>query len=242
MSYKPGVSTVEDITFEAMPGQMVALVGPSGAGKTTLTYLACRLYDPSAGAITFDGVDLRQMAISDLAHAVAKVTQETTLFNATIEENLRYGKPEATREEIERACQLAQIHDVIAALPQGFETVVGERGYKLSGGEKQRLALARVVLRDPRLLILDEATSSLDSRSEALIQRALEPLLAGRTSLVIAHRLSTILRADVILVLDKGRIVERGTHPALLAAKGLYAKLYDEQFGSAATQPMSPSI
>jgi ATP-binding cassette subfamily B protein len=241
MSYKAGVSTVEDISFEAMPGQMVALVGPSGAGKTTLTYLACRLYDPSAGAITFDGVDLRQMAISDLAHAVAKVTQETTLFNATIEENLRYGKPEATREEIERACQLAQIHDVITALPQGFETVVGERGYKLSGGEKQRLALARVVLRDPRLLILDEATSSLDSRSEALIQRALEPLLAGRTSLVIAHRLSTILRADMILVLDKGRIVERGTHPALLAAKGLYAKLYDEQFGSAATQPMAPS-
>jgi len=237
MSYTPGVPTLEDITFEAMPGQMVALVGPSGAGKTTLTYLACRLYDPSLGRITFDDCDLRTIALGDLAHAVAKVTQETTLFNATIEENLRYGRPEAARADIERACRVAQIHDVIAALPQGYDTVVGERGYKLSGGEKQRVALARVVLRDPRLLILDEATSSLDSRSEALIQRALEPLLAGRTSLVIAHRLSTILRADLILVLDRGRIVERGTHPELLIARGLYAKLYDEQFGPAKDSP-----
>jgi ATP-binding cassette subfamily B protein len=233
MGYKPGVSTVEHVSFDAQPGQMIALVGPSGAGKTTLTYLACRLYDPSSGAIRFDGIDLRDLALNDLAHAVAKVTQETTLFNATIEENLRYGRPEATREDLERACRVAQIHDVIAALPQGYETLVGERGYKLSGGEKQRVAIARVVLRDPRLLILDEATSSLDSRSEALIQRALEPLLAGRTSLVIAHRLSTILRADLILVMDKGRIVERGTHPALLAENGLYAKLYQEQFAAA---------
>jgi ATP-binding cassette subfamily B protein len=233
MSYKPGVPTVEHISFDAQPGQMIALVGPSGAGKTTLTYLACRLYDPSAGTIRFDGIDLRDLALQDLAHAVAKVTQETTLFNATIEENLRYGRPEATREDLERACRVAQIHDVIAALPQGYETVVGERGYKLSGGEKQRIAIARVVLRDPRLLILDEATSSLDSRSEALIQRALEPLLSGRTSLVIAHRLSTILRADLILVMDKGRIVERGTHADLLAVDGLYAKLYHEQFAAA---------
>jgi len=233
MGYKEGAPTVADITFEALPGQMVALVGPSGAGKTTLTYLACRLYDPSHGRVTFDGHDLREIALGDLAHAVAKVTQETTLFNATIEENLRYGRPEATREEIARACRVAQIEDVITALPQGYETLVGERGYKLSGGEKQRVAIARVVLRDPRLLILDEATSSLDSRSEALIQRALEPLLAGRTSLVIAHRLSTILRADLILVLDKGHIVERGTHAELLAAHGLYAKLYDEQFAAA---------
>jgi len=234
MGYQPGgAMTVEDLTFEAARGQMVALVGPSGAGKTTVTYLACRLYDPSAGRVTFDGVDLRALSLADLPTWVANVTQESTLFNATVEENLRYGKPDASREDIERACRLAQIHDVIAALPKAYDTVVGERGYKLSGGEKQRLALARVVLRNPKLLILDEATSSLDSRSEALIQQALEPLLAGRTSLVIAHRLSTILRADQILVLDQGRIVERGTHAELLAHGGLYAKLYDEQFRAA---------
>jgi ATP-binding cassette subfamily B protein len=230
MGYDAGALTVHDVTFEARPGQMIALVGPSGAGKTTVTYLACRLYDPSQGRITFDGIDLRELSLTDVSHWIAKVTQETTLFNATVEENLRYGKPEASRAEIERACRVAQVHDVIAALPEGYDTVVGERGYKVSGGEKQRLALARVVLRDPKVLILDEATSSLDSRSEALIQQALEPLLAGRTSLVIAHRLSTILRADLILVMDKGRIVERGTHAELLAHGGLYAKLHDEQF------------
>jgi ATP-binding cassette subfamily B protein len=230
MGYRDGTLTVEDLSFEARPGQMVALVGPSGAGKTTVTYLACRLYDPSKGRVTFDGVDLRELSLADLPTWVANVTQESTLFNATVEENLRYGKPDAARDEIERACRLAQIHDVIAALPKGYDTVVGERGYKLSGGEKQRMALARVVLRNPKLLILDEATSSLDSRSEALIQQALEPLLAERTSLVIAHRLSTILRADQILVLDHGRIVEQGSHAALLDKGGLYAKLYDEQF------------
>jgi ATP-binding cassette, subfamily B, bacterial len=233
MGYAADALTVQDLSFEAKPGQMVALVGPSGAGKTTVTYLACRLYDPSQGRVTFDGVDLRDLSLADLPAWVANVTQESTLFNATVEENLRYGKPEASRDEIERACRLAQIHDVIAALPAGYDTLVGERGYKLSGGEKQRMALARVVLRDPKLLILDEATSSLDSRSEALIQQALEPLLAGRTSLVIAHRLSTILRADRILVLDQGRIVEQGTHAELLAHSGLYAKLYDEQFKTA---------
>lgn len=227
---------VEDLSFAALPGRMVALVGPSGAGKTTVTYLATRIYDPTAGRVTFDGVDLRELALSDLSRFTAKVTQETTLFNASIAENLRYGSPEATPEDLERACRLAQIHDTIAALPSGYETVVGERGYKMSGGERQRLAIARVLLRDPRLLILDEATSSLDSRSEALIQRALEPLLAGRTSLVIAHRLSTILRADLILVLDHGRIVERGTHAELLARGGLYSKLHDEQFNRAVTE------
>ena len=237
MAYKAGTPTLTDVSFEASPGQMVALVGPSGAGKTTLTYLACRLYDPNAGSVTFDGVDLKSLSLADLSHWIATVTQEATLFNATVEENLRYGKPDATREEIERACRLAQIHDVIAALPQHYETVVGERGYKLSGGEKQRVALARVVLCNPKVLILDEATSSLDSRSEAMIQNALEPLLVGRTSLVIAHRLSTILRADLILVLDKGRIVERGTHAELLDQGGLYAKLYEEQFRAASAQP-----
>src|SRR5262249_36191116 len=191
------------------------------------------LYDPAKGRIVIDGVDLRDVALDDLPRAIAKVTQETTLFNATVEENIRYGRPDATKDEIERACRLAQIHDVIAALPEGCQTKEGERGYKLSGGEKQRLALARVILRDPRILILDEATSSLDSRSEALIQQALEPLLAGRTSLVIAHRLSTVLRADQILVLDKGRIVERGTHGELLVKGGLYARLYEEQFRGA---------
>jgi len=241
MGYREGALTVQGVTFEARPGQMVALVGPSGAGKTTITYLACRLYDPSHGCIRFDGVDLRELSLADLPRWIANVTQESTLFNATVEENLRYGKPEASRDEIEAACRVARIHDVIAALPKGYDTVVGERGYKLSGGEKQRMALARVVLRDPKLLILDEATSSLDSTSEALIQRALEPLLAGRTSLVIAHRLSTILRADVILVLDQGRIVERGTHTELLARGGLYAKLYEQQFQTATGTAAPPA-
>ncbi|MBZ5638745.1 MAG: ABC transporter ATP-binding protein/permease [Acidobacteriia bacterium] len=234
MAYEADRLTLENVSFEALPGKMVALVGPSGAGKTTLTYLASRLYDPVRGRVTFDGVDLRGLALEDLARWTAKVTRETTLFHASVEENLRYARPDATPADLERACRLAQIQDVIEKLPQGLATLVGERGYKLSGGEKQRLAIARVLLRDPVLLILDEATSSLDSRSEALIQESIETLLEGRTSLVIAHRLSTILRADLILVMDRGRIVERGVHGALLARGGLYAALYEQQFGKSA--------
>ena len=222
--------TLQDISFEVRPGTMVALVGPSGAGKTTITYLATRLYDPSRGSVTLDGVDLRQLALGDIARWTAKVTQETTLQHASVLENLRYARPDATDAEIEQACRLAQIQDVVEALPQGLRTIVGERGYKLSGGEKQRLALARVVLRDPKLLILDEATSSLDSRSEGLIREAFDVLLAGRSSLIVAHRLSTVLRADLILVMDRGRIVERGTHHELLSRCGLYARLFEEQF------------
>lgn len=219
------------VSFEIRPGQLVALVGPSGAGKTTITYLLPRLYDPTEGRITLDGHDLRDVTLASLARQVGMVTQETYLFHDTVRANLLYARPEATQEEIEAACRAANIHDVIVNLPEGYDTVVGERGYRLSGGEKQRLAIARVILKNPRILILDEATSHLDSHSEALIQAALEPLLEGRTSLVIAHRLSTILKADKILVLDNGRLVEEGTHAELLARGGLYAHLYETQFG-----------
>ena len=229
-AYDAGTPVLAGVTFEAQPGELVALVGPSGAGKSTITYLASRLYDPTAGAVTLDGVDLRDVTLESLAHVVGSVTQETFLFHATVAENLRYARPSASDEELEAAARQAQIHDVIARLPQGYATIVGERGYKLSGGEKQRIAIARVILENPRLLILDEATSHLDARSEALVQEALASLLAGRTSLVIAHRLSTILAADRILVLDKGRIVEAGSHAELLGRGGLYARLYEQQF------------
>jgi ATP-binding cassette subfamily B protein len=222
---------LRDLSFEIQPGQLAALVGPSGAGKTTVTYLLPRLYDPTAGRITLDGHDLRAVSQESLADQIGMVTQETYLFHDTVRANLLYAHPEATQAELEAACRAANIHDFIAALPGGYDTLVGERGYRLSGGEKQRLAIARVVLKDPCLLILDEATSHLDSHSEALIQAALGPLLAGRTSLVIAHRLSTILAADQILVLDEGRLVEEGTHAELLARGGLYAHLYETQFG-----------
>ncbi|HYO29703.1 MAG TPA: ABC transporter ATP-binding protein [Thermomicrobiales bacterium] len=223
---------LRDIDFEVAPGQLAALVGPSGSGKTTIALLVPRFYDADAGAVEIDGHDVRDVTLESLGRVIGMVTQETYLFHATIRENIAYGKPGATPAEIEAAARAAAIHDRIAELPEGYDTVVGERGYKLSGGEKQRVAIARVVLKDPRILILDEATSALDTRSERLIQAALEPLMRDRTTLAIAHRLSTILAADVILVVDRGRIVERGTHAALLERGGLYARLYRQQVAS----------
>jgi ATP-binding cassette subfamily B protein len=233
---KPGAShqarelALEDVSFTIQPGQLAALVGPSGAGKTTLTYLIPRLYDPTAGRILLDGHDLRDVKLDSLAAQIGMVTQETHLFHDTIRTNLLYAKLDATQVEIEAACRAANIHDFIAGLADGYDTIVGERGYRLSGGEKQRIAIARVILKNPRILVLDEATSHLDSQSEALIQDALKTVMAGRTSIVIAHRLSTILAADVILVVDRGQIVERGSHEELLAQGGLYAHLYETQF------------
>ena len=222
---------LDGVSFTMSPGQLVALVGPSGAGKTTITYLLPRLYDPTSGRITLDGHDLRDIRLESLSEQIGMVTQETYLFHDTIRANLLYAKQDATDAELEAACRAANIHAMIAALPDGYDTMVGERGYRLSGGEKQRLAIARVILKDPRILVLDEATSHLDSQSEALIQAALEPLFDGRTSLVIAHRLSTILKADKILVMEQGHLVEQGTHAELLARGGLYAELYHTQFG-----------
>src|SRR5512136_2262613 len=221
------VAALEHVSFRARPGQLTALVGPSGAGKTTLTYLIPRLYDPVAGRILLDGRDLRDVTLDSLAAQIGMVTQETHLFHDTIRTNLLYARLDATDAELEAAARAANIHDFVVNLPDGYDTIVGERGYRLSGGEKQRVALARVILKNPRILVLDEATSSLDSESELLIQEALKRVMAGRTSIVIAHRLSTILAADMILVMDRGRIVERGTHRGLLAQGGLYAQLYE---------------
>ncbi|MEJ2759626.1 MAG: ATP-binding cassette domain-containing protein, partial [Anaerolineales bacterium] len=220
----------KDLSFEIEPGELVALVGPSGAGKTTLTYMLPRLYDPTEGSIFLDGHNLRDVTQRSLAAQLGMVTQETYLFHDTIRRNLTYARNDVSEEALIAAAKAANIYEFIQKLPNGFDTVVGERGYRLSGGEKQRLAIARVVLKDPRVLILDEATSHLDSANEALIQQALEPLMRGRTSLVIAHRLSTILAADKILVLEEGQLVEQGTHASLLAAGGLYADLYETQF------------
>ncbi|MBI5931826.1 MAG: ABC transporter ATP-binding protein [Chloroflexi bacterium] len=224
------VQALDGVSFTIQPGQLVALVGPSGAGKTTTTYLVPRLYDPTAGRILLDGHNLRDVALDALAENVGMVTQETHLFHDTIRTNLLYARLDATQAEIEAACRAANIHDFIIGLPNGYETIVGERGYRLSGGEKQRLAIARVILKNPRILVLDEATSHLDSQSEALIQDALKTVMAGRTSIVIAHRLSTILAADLILVMDRGQVVEHGTHSELLANNGLYKQLYETQF------------
>jgi len=223
-----------DIDFEIKPGQLAALVGPSGAGKTSIALLVPRIYDVDSGSVAIDGIDVRDLTLASLGSIIGLVTQETYLFHSTIRENIAYGRMDATQEEIEAAARAAAIHDRIVELPERYETVVGERGFKLSGGEKQRVAIARVILKDPRILILDEATSALDTRSERLIQAALDPLMRNRTTLAIAHRLSTILAADLILVVDRGRIVERGTHDQLLQQGGLYEKLYRQQFAPTA--------
>jgi len=222
--------TLEDVSLEVEPGQLAAIVGPSGAGKTTISYLIPRLYDTVRGSVELDGIDVRELTQGTLAGAIGMVTQETYLFHATVRANLLYARPDATQEELEAATHAAQIHDRILELSDGYDTVVGERGYRMSGGEKQRLAIARVILKDPRVLILDEATSALDTTSERLVQAALEPLMANRTTIAIAHRLSTIIAADVIFVLERGRLVEQGTHAELLARGGLYADLYRQQF------------
>jgi ATP-binding cassette subfamily B protein len=234
-SATPASFGLEGIDFEVQPGQLVALVGPSGAGKTTTTYLVPRLYDVDAGSVEIDGVDIRQIRLASLGDVIGFVTQETYLFHSSVRDNLRYARPAAADAELEAAARAAAIHERIMELPEGYDTLVGERGYKLSGGEKQRIAIARVLLKDPRILILDEATSALDTVSERLIQEALEDLEAGRTTIAIAHRLSTILRADLILVYEHGRIVERGTHAQLLTRNGLYARLYREQFAEPET-------
>ena len=234
--YVPERWALDGVSFRARPGQLVAFVGPSGAGKTTIMQLVPRFYDPQEGRVLLDGHDVRDLTLESLRASIGIVAQETFLFHTTIAENLRYGNPDATQAQLEAACKAANIYDFIASLPDGFNAVVGERGLKLSGGERQRVAIARVLLKDPRVLILDEATSSLDSTSELLIQAALEPLMRGRTSLVIAHRLSTIMRADVIHVVDAGRIVQSGTHAELLARGGLYRTLYEAQFKPAALE------
>ena len=226
-----GSFALEDVSFEIKPGQQVALVGPSGAGKTTITYLLPRLYDPDAGHVSIDGHDLRHVRQDDLRRHIGMVTQETFLFHSSIRDNLLYARPDADEQQMIDACEAANIHEFIAALPDGYDTVVGERGFRLSGGEKQRVSIARAILKDPSILILDEATSNLDATSEFLIQQALEKLLAGRTSLIIAHRLSTILSSDLIVVMDKGRVVERGRHEQLVAHDGVYARLFHQQFG-----------
>ena len=226
----PGQQALADVSFKAPAGKLTALVGPSGAGKTTITHLVARMYDPVSGAVRIGGTDIRDVTLDSLHDVVGVVTQDAHLYHDTIRANLLYARPEATEQELILACQAAQIWELVGALPDGLDTVVGDRGYRLSGGEKQRIALARLLLKAPSVVVLDEATAHLDSESEAAVQRALKTALAGRTSLVIAHRLSTIREADQILVIEGGRVVEHGQHAGLLAAGGLYADLYRTQF------------
>jgi ATP-binding cassette subfamily B protein len=234
----PRQQVLHDVTFTAEPGELVALVGPTGAGKTTISHLVPRIYDVRAGSVRINGTDVRDATFASLSATVGVVTQDAHLFHDTIRANLLYAKPAATEAEMIEALRGSQIFSLVESLPQGLDTVVGERGYRLSGGEKQRLAIARLLLKAPRVVVLDEATAHLDSESEVAVQQALRTALAGRTSLVIAHRLSTIREADLILVVDGGRIVERGTHDELLATSGLYAELYRTQFErQAAAEP-----
>ncbi len=221
---------LDGIDFEILPGQLAAFVGPSGAGKTTISYLIPRLYDANEGRVLIDGIDVRKIKLESLSRMIGYVSQENYLFHASIRNNLLYSKPDATQDEMEAAARAAYIHDRIMEFAEGYDTIVGERGYRMSGGERQRLSIARVILHQPKLLILDEATSALDSASERYVQAALEPLMKERTTVAIAHRLSTIMAADVIFAINRGRIVERGTHSELLSRGGLYAQLYDEQF------------
>ncbi|MEM9203470.1 MAG: ABC transporter ATP-binding protein [Actinomycetota bacterium] len=225
------VDALDGVSFEARPGQLIAFVGPSGSGKSTVLSLVARLYDPRTGSVTLDGVDLQDLTLASLADAMGFVTQESYLFAGSLRDNIAYGKPDCTEAEIEKAARAAAIHDRIMEFDEGYDTVVGERGFRLSGGERQRIAIARVLLHDPKVLVLDEATSALDTASERRIQSALDELVSGRTTLAVAHRLSTIQSADVIHVVDRGRIVESGDHDTLLAEGGVYAALYREQFG-----------
>jgi subfamily B ATP-binding cassette protein MsbA len=229
-SYNEGDEILHDLSFEAEPGQAVGLVGPSGAGKSTIASLLPRFYDCDAGTIRIDGTDIKHVTLDSLRNQVGIVPQETILFNGSVYDNILYGRLDATKEEIEEAAKAANAHDFIMELPDGYNTMLGDRGVNISGGQRQRIAIARAILKDPRILILDEATSALDTESERVVQEALNRLMVGRTSIIIAHRLSTIKNADRILVLDKGKLVEDGTHEELMNKNGLYAHLYQIQY------------